>query len=101
MTEPKTCPFCGTPPIVDNRVFIDIRDRGAEPPHDIEVAWEIRCPKCGTGKTSAGRTYYSIKRDGAVVIAPQSYSSSYKGNNDKLEELVERWNTRKGEEDAK
>lgn len=97
MTDPKTCPFCGMQPTVEKKVFISNENRGSKPVHDIEVAWEIRCPNCGTGKASAGRTFYSIKRDGAVVIAPQSYLSSYKGNNDKLAELVERWNTRKGE----
>lgn len=97
MTKPKSCPFCGTKPTVEKRIFTNTENRGVVPIHDIEVAWEIRCPFCGTSKSSCGRTFYLIKCDGSVVIAPQSYSSSYKGDDDKLEELIERWNTRKEE----
>lgn len=98
MKEPKTCPFCGRVPHIVKKVFLAGNDRGAVPAHDIEVAWEVRCPTCGTNKSSSGRTYYSVKDDGSVTIVPQSYRSDYEVNNDKLEELIERWNTRKGEE---
>jgi len=101
MKEPKTCPFCGTRPHIVKKVSLAGNDRGAVPAHDIEVSWDIRCPTCGTNKSSSGWTYYSIKNDGSVVITPQSHLSTYKGNNDKLEELIERWNTRKGEEEAR
>lgn len=91
----KRCPFCGNPPKLTHEIFICKGDRGMAPPHELEIAWKIKCVNCGTSKESIGRSYYNIDELGELKLVPQTYSNKdMEQIADKRLEVINMWNRR-------
>lgn len=91
----KCCPFCGKPPKLAHKIFVCKGDRGMTPPHELEIAWMVKCWNCGTSRESTGRSYYNIDEFGELKLVPQNYSNKDTAQSaDKRLEVIEMWNRR-------
>lgn len=91
----KCCPFCGKPSKLTHEIFVCKGDSGMAPPHELEIAWEIKCVNCGTGIRSIGRSYYNIDEFGELKLVPQNYGDKDASSvSDKRLEVIKMWNRR-------
>ena len=89
----KCCPFCGKAPKLTHEIYKTIGR--AAPPHELEIAWKIKCVNCGTSRESTGRSYYNIDKFGELKLVPQSYSDKdMEQIADKRLEVIKMWNKR-------
>lgn len=92
--EIKNCPFCGKQPIIESEIKLNRNNEISTPYHDFEVFWSIRCNECGTSKRAYGATYYKLKKDGNFEIVAQAFNENNEVNNDKRQEVIDKWNQR-------
>ncbi len=100
MEQIKPCPFCGSHPVIEQRIISDPRRR-EKPAFDISLSWRIRCKQCETEKRALEETHYRITNAGELEIVPLDFSTGEERNpTDGRLEVIKIWNTRAAAEEG-